>query len=1628
MQKWFVIIVFMLLTQMPAWHVYGTTLESVKPSDNHEKSMPDNPKVSGKSNPEFSDRPIDPELLGTRIENGSKIRVYIATENIDGLGKELRALGINVSFGIENTYSKLIYPVIDVWPWQIPRIEKLSNALFVGKYPDLIKISPEKKFINSSSQSHTPYTGNNTTTLILTDGIEFGLPVLANTYAIWENASPYAGFPQVFDFASIYDYLEDGMLSNHSWFADTHYNATAYVKNNSIYIDFDNCTYDVTGIPSVSSTFHIGYMPYNGSKGDKRIAVITTDASTLWDYDTVFVDTDGDFSFRNEQPLRRGSPIATKDLNGDGLPDISTGLLYWISDGNNPLPYGRFVAERFGFKNLVPEKGSLLCFFGDFGNGTGTQIAEAILSCANQTKILPVVVKEDTNIFEAWTFCAYGADYLPRSGDEGDVCLSNFVFKAKTNYWGYLTSLLSDSRVLFVFPAISSSEGPSSIYGIYAGAGIIAGNGNIVSADTSGTVSLLASGYAMLHSSFAQSQYQWNNSVESYSGSCISAAFTAGVIAKLVEIVKSHGHKVNPDKIRENLASACENTLLASTVQGSGWLNETLAVSIENYSADTLCISPRNLVFGDYGGIAYPSFSNLVYAGNNYSKNITLLNLNTDKQITIFPEKLNKTSAKGISFRLEANSSGFLSITDLIDKTAAVIQVAITASDGVRNTGSIDVEMYAWFDYNGNFVEDPGEIEMLAYTLMKEGIGALNIGIKNWTSMEGVFLKFTPKSETTALNFCLSIEFFAITSFDWIKSVSAFIPANFAMPCNLNLSVPADALPGIYTGKLLISSDNFTKAMPYEINVGMYIDNLYNLSDANYTGNSVVAGVHDSWFYIDIPQNTSTMWTYVVLSVHATDELFVEHYLLYPDVFSILYRKTFGPGTMLSTTAFGYFAQATDNANESTIFLPLVEGLNAIRFCVAPGAPSSEILMMHLFTMAISGDAHIESVWWTNKFELSGIASGNVNISATAMGLECAKEYQLTLNTSEVAEIRVVLNETVTFICNAENAWVSLYLVDENCTEILAYSSGKGIFIPRMVAGNYALKVYAGSDVVANLSWVLVYGNNVSANVLPEGNVPPYMDFYIGVELPHSPSQPGTYYSVLALSLGNTATPCLIPLSEKLLDLPPYFTDFSPELGTVQKEVKIYGKYEDSEGTLKSYVSCLLLYINGANYTNFCIWNATEFSLPILLDEGNYSLIVEIYDANGMKNRTETWFTIDRTAPYLRVTAPEDYFLTKERHIFVTGECSQDATVYVNQHLAESNGVGTFFCEIILFEGWNLIEIKAVDNAGNTAIDYRKICLDSTPPPLIVLAPENGAVLKSSYVSVYGLTEAGATVTVNGANARVEENGRFSVGIELGVEGENLITAVARDAAGNENTATMMLVLDRTPPQLILNPYETLTSNPVFTLSGVIRDANPENYVIVNSMKVMLSNQRFSVSILLSEGENTIRISAMDVAGNVNSRYFTVTLDTTPPPLNLSLPQTVTNPQITINGSTEPGAKLFINNVSVYVDAKGNFSYQLNLTKGVNFITVNLTDTIGNNRVLTFAVLYVNPDDLNVDDMNRFKDIDKKITEMMDALVYAILGFIVILIVAIVGVYKYILWKAKKTEEPETLKKIFESE
>lgn len=268
------------------------------------------------------------------------------------------------------------------------------------------------------------YRGEGVRLAVLDDGIDFAHPDLMGTQAIYNSTEKpeYNGWPYIMDPFSMrawfYDqvYGTDFVASGHP---GVMYVDTSYVPKLAICREVLSCFYYQ---PLDQDSIHRYYFPPSFTKSGQvhvgthhdqslrdyiwgeQVVVLVTDYYTAGVYDTVFVDLDADHYFGDEKPMRRAdvstpatlaatynNPISYRDMNGDGLADLSGGALYFIADGVHHIPGMQwlFALDLIGID--PPGNGDLVAIHGpwDSGYSHGTQCASNVVGQGVTNALLP---------------------------------------------------------------------------------------------------------------------------------------------------------------------------------------------------------------------------------------------------------------------------------------------------------------------------------------------------------------------------------------------------------------------------------------------------------------------------------------------------------------------------------------------------------------------------------------------------------------------------------------------------------------------------------------------------------------------------------------------------------------------------------------------------------------------------------------------------------------------------------------------------------------------------------------------------------------------------------------------------------------------------------------------------------------------------------------------------------------------------------------------------------------------------------------------------------------------------------------------------------------------------------------
>lgn len=171
---------------------------------------------------------------------------------------------------------------------------------------------------------------------------------------------------------------------------------------------------------------------------------------------------------------------------------------------------------------------------------------------------------------------------------------------------------------------------------------------------------------------------------------------------------------------------------------------------------------------------------------------------------------------------------------------------------------------------------------------------------------------------------------------------------------------------------------------------------------------------------------------------------------------------------------------------------------------------------------------------------------------------------------------------------------------------------------------------------------------------------------------------------------------------------------------------------------------------------------------------------------------------------------------------------------------------------------------------------------DKVPPgpPRINQLP---SFTNEDKITVSGAAEAGSTLKffINDKEVKetvIDDTSLYSFEVEL-TKGENKLTAMAKDQAGNESERSPIVRVvynDEEPELIISSPQDgaVIEGQKSIIVEG---KTTAGNRVTLNDRMVIVDDGNFSTKFTLSEGENRLVFTAEDRAGNFIEKEIRVT-------------------------------------------------------------------------------------------------------------------------------------------------------
>lgn len=247
------------------------------------------------------------------------------------------------------------------------------------------------------------------------------------------------------------------------------------------------------------------------------------------------------------------------------------------------------------------------------------------------------------------------------------------------------------------------------------------------------------------------------------------------------------------------------------------------------------------------------------------------------------------------------------------------------------------------------------------------------------------------------------------------------------------------------------------------------------------------------------------------------------------------------------------------------------------------------------------------------------------------------------------------------------------------------------------------------------------------------------------------------------------------------------------------------------------------------------------------------------------------------------------------------------------------------------------------------------ILVDTTPPTLRLANLDDQNRVREANLTIDGLTDPDAVVHIPGDPTLIPVNadGQFSIKRQLS-EGVNTVELVAVDPAGNVNSLRRETILVTKPPEVTITQPEndTWTNENLITVVGVVPSGAK---LKVNGQEATVAEDgTFQREIILQDGDNILRVEAIDDVGNAATQEIILHRKTTAPLLEVNVEDNAVFQQaeVQIIGRTEPGAILTVGGQLVNISSLGEFQTTVNLQNGENLLEVVAQDQAGNTSQL----------------------------------------------------------------------------
>jgi len=287
---------------------------------------------------------------------------------------------------------------------------------------------------------------------------------------------------------------------------------------------------------------------------------------------------------------------------------------------------------------------------------------------------------------------------------------------------------------------------------------------------------------------------------------------------------------------------------------------------------------------------------------------------------------------------------------------------------------------------------------------------------------------------------------------------------------------------------------------------------------------------------------------------------------------------------------------------------------------------------------------------------------------------------------------------------------------------------------------------------------------------------------------------------------------------------------------------------------------------------------------------------VRAFDFANNTDTDHVNFTVDVTPPSVDIISPSEEEVIPSVNVTVEWTGSDDTSgidhyeIRIDGDEWINKGLQTSHEFMELDEGEHTVDIRATDNASNSAVDSVTFIVDVSDPTVNITSPDEGDMFGTSEVTVEW--EGGDDISgVEYYEIRINESDWIYKGLDEShlftdlTDGFHFVEVIAYDHAGNFATDNVTFMVDVTPPTVdITSPEDDdVISDPEVVVEWTGHDdlSGIDYYEIRIDEGVWIDkgNDTYHEFTELAEGEQVVDVRAYDNAGNLATDTVTFTIE-----------------------------------------------------------------------------------------------------------------------------------------------------